>query len=167
MRFNLKFFGVTTFLLDLKQILERILTSTGTVKASIPPPQFYTNILHEIDSMWQNLVYVNTELNVIHVKVYDAKDREHIVEISLGNGYPKSAPVCKCHTPAEFHLNWNETYCLREVITQFKAHLSEFQELWDLLDDIDSNTCVLDPKKSLKGSDFKTNCNWEICLNSN
>jgi E3 ubiquitin-protein ligase FANCL len=65
--------------------------------------------------------------------------------------YPNSAPQCFAHLPEDsnfsLHSSWNpKSSTLSDVLKYFGSRLERYQEVWDMLDDIDTHLWVLEPE---------------------
>jgi len=136
-----------TFLTELKHLLERILRSKKDMV--LPPASFYSRLISEINEVgWHSLANINNELTQLQLKQKDAKNREHIINIELSSDYPNTAPKCNCSLPEAVALTWNsKTSNLSDVMTQYsKQALEKYEDFWGVMEDIDKNTCVLEPQ---------------------
>ena len=84
-----------------------------------------------------------------------ACSRRHLRTLALPPDYPSSAPVARADLPLPLDFRWpadpvsgGPSHSLRAAIAQFRAALATFQQLWDMLDDIDRHAWVLEPKKA-------------------
>jgi len=135
-----------TFLTELKHLLERILRSKKDMV--LPPASFYSRLISEINEVgWHSLANINNELTQLQLKQKDAKNREHIINIELSSDYPNTAPKCNCSLPEAVALTWNsKTSNLSDVMTQYSKALEKYEDFWGVMEDIDKNTCVLEPQ---------------------
>lgn len=100
----------------------------------------------------------------------DAAGRQHVLHVKLPPGYPSSPPVLTADLPAPLQLRWPPPHAadggsnvgssnscsgsssasarglLPYVLRQFEAALTQHQQLWACLDDIDVHCVVLEPK---------------------
>ena len=101
----------------------------------------------------------------------DAGGRKHVVGCKLLPGYPAEPPLCITDLPGSFAPRWDAGSDLRTIVSQVRAaaadpsHLSPhqrvsllsgcvqfrqvtavYQDVWDMLDDLDEHTWVLQPR---------------------
>ena len=153
------------FLADLGELVDR-LASAGPSPA-LPSAEFYELIIRELDAVgWASLQSVSPALDQLQLLVLDAAGRGHTLGLTLPADYPSSPPQAQVALPAPFALRWPAqavggggsggggggggragAHSLANAIEQFRAALRRHQQLWDLLDDLDEHTWVLEPKK--------------------
>jgi E3 ubiquitin-protein ligase FANCL len=140
--------SVEGFLVELQDLLDHVLR-TATTSKPLPPPEYYSRIVAELDAVgWQHLMHLDESLTGMKLRCADEAGREHYVTVSLQPGYPSTAPECAVDLPAAMELRWSpgkNTCSLAAVLEQFKHELSKYQELWRMLDEIDRDTWVLEP----------------------
>ncbi|XP_074255918.1 E3 ubiquitin-protein ligase FANCL isoform X8 [Saimiri boliviensis] len=131
-----------------------------------PPPQFYSSLIEEIGTLgWDNtpwcdhffplftrLVYVDTSFNTIKLKAEDASGREHLITLKLKAKYPTESPDCFVDFPVSFSASWTPQVnspqsSLISIYSQFLAALESLKAFWDVMDEIDEKTWVLEPEK--------------------
>lgn len=80
--------------------------------------------------------------------------------VKLPADYPASTPECSADLPVAFALRWQpKSSTLQDLLEQYQKvsplgyamhsqgkALEQFQDLWDVLEDIDSNTWILEPE---------------------
>ncbi|EKX39334.1 hypothetical protein GUITHDRAFT_143539 [Guillardia theta CCMP2712] len=136
--------SVESFVEELEIILERV---ASNMTSRVPPrADTMMAIVAEIEEIgWNSVHDLHPDFNNVKFAVEDAAKRSHVVEVDLNMSYPHDPPVCRGATPIPFILRWRDGYTLRNVIEQFEEHLHQFQLLWDVLDDIDQHSWVLEP----------------------
>ncbi|XP_062065464.1 E3 ubiquitin-protein ligase FANCL isoform X2 [Lepus europaeus] len=94
------------------------------------PPQFYSSLIEEIGTLgWDKLVYVDSCFSTIKLKAEDASGREHLLTLKLK---AKSSLV--------------------SIHSQFLAALESLKAFWDVMDEIDEKTWVLEPEKPTRSA---------------
>ncbi|KAK2084141.1 hypothetical protein P7K49_037174, partial [Saguinus oedipus] len=117
-----------------------------------PPPQFYPSLIEEVGTLgWDNLVYVDTSFNTIKLKAEDASGREHLITLKLKAKYPAESPDCFADFPVSFSASWTPQVnspqsSLISIYSQFLAALESLKAFWDVMDEIDEKTWVLEEK---------------------
>ena len=112
---------------------------------------FYTQLVSELDAIgWSYLESVDATQNSLVLVVQDDANRSHSLALRLSCDYPSVPPIsCVACTPIDFVIGeeWSPKDCsLKTIVRQFKTFLSQFQQIWNVLDEIDSKTWVLEPE---------------------
>lgn len=135
---------LNTFLSDLKNIVEQVLSTQH--KLVLPPPAFYNTVLKHIDEIgWERVVRIDEKLRTLAFNVTDSRDRKHELELHLKPAYPQQPPVCAVDCPRPLELDWSPNSNLASILQQFEALLERFQTHWEVMEDLDENTWVLEP----------------------
>eukprot|EP00823_Brevimastigomonas_motovehiculus_P008502 TRINITY_DN7800_c0_g1_i1.p1 TRINITY_DN7800_c0_g1~~TRINITY_DN7800_c0_g1_i1.p1 ORF type:complete len:381 (+),score=48.76 TRINITY_DN7800_c0_g1_i1:114-1256(+) len=158
--------NLSSFLVELETIIERLLSSSNSVLTPLTTEStnsdFCVRILSELgDIGWKSVVDVNLSQSptaLIKLKLYDKQKREHLVTMKIkSNDYPRSAPVCSADLPAIFEPKWNsEKGDLSFLTNQYQEMINAYSDFWDVMDDWDTNTWVLDPAASNRTRAFTT-----------
>uniref|UniRef100_A0AAQ5ZZ06 RING-type domain-containing protein n=1 Tax=Amphiprion ocellaris TaxID=80972 RepID=A0AAQ5ZZ06_AMPOC len=115
---------LVSFILELKTVLEVGLKSHPECR-SIPPPQYYSQLISEMETLgWDKLLFIDTQFRTLRLKAEDSSARQHILTIKL-----KSKST------------------LEQIHSQFLLCLQSLAEFWDVLDEIDTKTWILEPEK--------------------
>ncbi|XP_077622615.1 E3 ubiquitin-protein ligase FANCL isoform X3 [Crocuta crocuta] len=118
-----------------------------------PPPQFYSSLIEEIRTLgWDKLVYVDTCLSTIKLKAEDASGRKHLITLKLKAKYPAESPDCFVDFPVPFSVSWTPQSSLVSIHGQFSAALESLKTFWDVMDEIDEKTWVLEPEKPTRSA---------------
>lgn len=167
--------AVGEFLVELRNLLERLLRE-------LPPPTqrpeaaFYELLMEEVDAVgWSSLVNISESLEELELEILDEAGRTHALRLSLPPDYPRSPPKADAALPAPFELQWpadrsgQARHSLQAVIQQFRAALSKHQLFWDILDDLDAHTWVLEPQNPTRDCDVRRlaigqHCSMQLTL---
>ncbi|CAM9213024.1 unnamed protein product [Chrysoparadoxa australica] len=143
------------FMTEIKDVLT--LSTRSSSAASLPPAHYYSRLVAEINSVgWDCLAGMDEKLSSLQLKASDAKGRSHMVTVNMPADYPQGPPVCTVDLPLPLHIRWvRGQSSLADVYAQFKAALPRFLPLWEVLDDLDSHTCVLEPEVSSRGCCYR------------
>uniref|UniRef100_A0A671W801 E3 ubiquitin-protein ligase FANCL n=1 Tax=Sparus aurata TaxID=8175 RepID=A0A671W801_SPAAU len=115
---------------------------------SIPPPQYYSQLISEMETLgWAKLLFINTEFQTLRLKAEDSSGREHILTIKLKSKHPAEAPECSADLPIPLLITWTPQSTLDQLYNQFLLVLESLTKFWDVLDEIDSKTWILEPEK--------------------
>eukprot|EP00752_Nemacystus_decipiens_P010918 g9703.t1 len=135
------------FVAELTDVLEKLLRACP--RQEPPPAEFYSRLVAEIDAVgWSHLVSMDSLLTSVQLREKDAHGREHVFAVSLPSDYPHSPPICSVDLPTTLDLRWSPGQSsLSTVLEQFRQALVPFLRLWNVLDDLDHHTWVLEPEK--------------------
>ncbi|KAM4615454.1 E3 ubiquitin-protein ligase FANCL isoform 3-T5 [Polymixia lowei] len=135
------------FILELKTILEVALKGRPDSR-SIPPPQYYTQLISEMEALgWDRLLFIDTEFRTLRLKADDSSGRQHILTVKLKSKHPAEAPECSADLPVPLAFTWTPQSTLGQLHHHFLLLLDSLAEFWDVLDELDSKTWVLEPEK--------------------
>lgn len=139
--------SLSIFLTELKTLIEnRLRNRRCSVERSILLPEFYSSLIEEIKSLgWHRLSFIDSSFKELHLVAKDIRQRNHVLKIQLHMQHPERAPECHAEFPVPFDFNWNSTCKLADLFVEFEQHISRYQNFWDVLDDTDATTCILDP----------------------
>ncbi|XP_043551973.1 E3 ubiquitin-protein ligase FANCL isoform X1 [Chiloscyllium plagiosum] len=144
--------NLVSFMLEFKTVLEIALRNKNDLTAP-PPPQYYAQLIKEIESLgWDKLAYMDAEFRTIKLKAEDSAGREHMITIKLKSKYPAEPPDCSTNFPVPFVISWTQQSCLIHLHSQFLAAVESLQEFWDVMDEIDEKTWVLEPEKPARAT---------------
>uniref|UniRef100_A0A8C8WCW0 FA complementation group L n=1 Tax=Panthera leo TaxID=9689 RepID=A0A8C8WCW0_PANLE len=142
-----------SFLMELKMVLEVALKKKQELCPPPPPPQFYSSLIEEIGILgWDKLVFVDTCLSTIKLKAEDASGRKHLITLKLKAKYPAESPDCFVDFPVPFSVSWTPQSSLISIYGQFLAALESLKAFWDVMDEIDEKTWVLEPEKPTRSA---------------
>uniref|UniRef100_A0A9L0I8V2 E3 ubiquitin-protein ligase FANCL n=1 Tax=Equus asinus TaxID=9793 RepID=A0A9L0I8V2_EQUAS len=118
---------------------------------------FQLRILLPEDLQLKNarLVYVDTSFSTIKLKAEDASGREHLITLKLKAKYPAESPDCFVDLPVSFSVSWTpqvNSSSLISIHSQFLAALESLKTFWDVMDEIDEKTWVLEPEKPTRSA---------------
>ncbi|KAM8858546.1 E3 ubiquitin-protein ligase FANCL isoform 2-T3 [Spinachia spinachia] len=138
---------LVTFVLELKTVLEVCLKSCPEGH-SIPPPQYYSRLISEMETLgWGRLLFIDAEFRTLRLKAEDSSGRQHVLTVKLKSKHPAEAPECSADLPVPLAMTWTPQSTLDQLHTKFMLILESLREFWDFLDQIDSNTWILEPEK--------------------
>uniref|UniRef100_K3X2N1 RING-type domain-containing protein n=1 Tax=Globisporangium ultimum (strain ATCC 200006 / CBS 805.95 / DAOM BR144) TaxID=431595 RepID=K3X2N1_GLOUD len=155
--------SLESFIKELEELVA-ICAPVTTLQPALPSAAYYTHLMAELDAIgWNHLLELSDDLRSLELQTHDAAKRKHAIRLQLPVEYPpRSAPVCFVDAPEPFELVWDPQeasaygggccYMLKEVLQQFDAFLSKFQSFWDVLDDLDTKTCVLEPHRPTRAT---------------
>lgn len=142
-----------SFMMELKMLLEVALKNKQELHVPLPPPQFYSSLIEEIGTVgWDKLVYADTSFSTIKLKAEDASGREHLITLKLKTKYPAESPDCFVDFPVSFSVSWTPKSSIISIHSQFLAALESLKAFWDVMDEIDEKTWVLEPEKPTRSA---------------
>ncbi|XP_076021461.1 E3 ubiquitin-protein ligase FANCL [Genypterus blacodes] len=146
---------LVSFILELKTIVEESLKSQPESRA-LPPPEYYSQVIAEINTLgWDKLLSIDTEFRKFKFNAEDSCGRQHIFTAELKSKHPTEAPECTADLPIPLTVNWTPQMTLEQLYGQFLQFLGSLTEFWDVMDEIDSNTWVLEPEKPIRADTMR------------
>ena len=125
-------------------------SSTSTLTCSLSF-QFLKNIILELEKInWVNLKDISNDFRYIQLQYKDLNQRLHFLQIFIISEFEKK---CSTDLPKPFVTNSKAT--LIELYHSFTKSVDDYQTLWNILDDIDQNTWVIDPKSPTRSILFR------------
>ncbi|XP_068583786.1 E3 ubiquitin-protein ligase FANCL [Cebidichthys violaceus] len=138
---------LVTFILELKTVLEVGLKSRPECR-SVPPPQYYSQLISEMETLgWGRLLFIDTEFRTLRLKAEDSSGRQHVLTVKLKSKHPAEAPECSADLPVPLDISWTPQSTLDQLHSQFLLVLESLTEFWEVLDEIDGKTWILEPEK--------------------
>ncbi|XP_019849844.1 PREDICTED: E3 ubiquitin-protein ligase FANCL-like [Amphimedon queenslandica] len=142
-----------SFLIDFKMLLNQIMSLQAQ---PLPPPNYYSRLISEIEEIgWNRLSHIDTKFQDIQITLNDTGGRVHVLSIHLPYKYPIEPPVCNAVLPLAFQPNWSSSTTLADIVRQFEKVILEYQRFWDVLDELDKKTWVLDPSSPSLSSTYR------------
>ncbi|XP_077351662.1 E3 ubiquitin-protein ligase FANCL isoform X2 [Festucalex cinctus] len=121
---------LVSFLLELKTVL------------------YYSQLILEMETLgWDKLLFIDTQFQMLRMKAEDSSGRQHILTINLKSKHPAEAPECSADLPVPLLLKWTPQSSLNQLHSQFLLVIEALTEFWDVLDEIDTKTWILEPEK--------------------
>ncbi|KAM9847385.1 E3 ubiquitin-protein ligase FANCL [Aulostomus maculatus] len=138
---------LVSFILELKTVLEFGLKCNPEC-SSIRPPQYYSQLISEMETLgWDKLFFIDTQFRTLRLKAEDSSGRQHILTVNLKSRHPAESPECSADLPVPLAVTWTPQMTLEQLHSQFLVVLETLTEFWDVLEEIDSKTWVLEPEK--------------------
>ncbi|XP_017277171.1 E3 ubiquitin-protein ligase FANCL isoform X1 [Kryptolebias marmoratus] len=135
------------FILELKTVLEVCLKGRPECR-SMPPPQYYSQLISEMESLgWEKMLFIDPSFQTLKLKAEDSSGRQHALNIQLKSKHPSEAPECSADLPVPLNISWTPQSTLEQLHRQFLLVLESLAEFWDVLEEIDGKTWILEPEK--------------------
>uniref|UniRef100_A0A3B4A1U3 RING-type domain-containing protein n=1 Tax=Periophthalmus magnuspinnatus TaxID=409849 RepID=A0A3B4A1U3_9GOBI len=93
------------------------------------------------------LVFIDTDFRTLRLRANDSSGREHVLTVKLKTKHPTEAPECAADVPVPLVFHWTPQTTLAQLHSQFLQLVESLREFWDVLDEIDQKTWVLEPEK--------------------
>ncbi|CAA7393794.1 unnamed protein product [Spirodela intermedia] len=130
----------------------------------VPSSHFYQAIYAEIEEIgWEHLLRLEEDLSTICFRVRDKKERVHAVEMILPRDYPQSAPSVAADVPYACEPQWPKGSRLKDAMKQFLEHLEDLQGFWSVLEEVDRDLWVLEPRQESHAASFRQICLGDGC----
>ncbi|ETE72297.1 E3 ubiquitin-protein ligase FANCL, partial [Ophiophagus hannah] len=98
------------------------------------------------------VLFIDPAFSTIRLKAEDSSGRDHQITLKLNSKYPREQPDCLIDLPIQFSFSWTPQSSLLSIHSQFLVALESLKEFWDVLDEIDEKTWVLEPEKPTRSS---------------
>ncbi|CAL8255205.1 unnamed protein product [Lota lota] len=139
--------NLVSFILEFKTVLEVALRGHPE-SLSIPPPQYYSQLITEMETLgWDKLLFIDSEFRTLRLKASDSSERQHILTVKLKAKHPEESPECSADVPVPLDMAWTPQSTLEQLHSQFILVLDSLAEFWEVLDEIDRRTWVLEPER--------------------
>lgn len=111
------------------------------------PQTFYKTLQIGLEDIgWDRIDDVAQDLSWIQTSVTDSGGRTHAVSIHFPFSFPNACPEVLYDLPIQFQPSWNsQSSRLLDIIDEFVTEVEKLQQLMDSLDDLDSNSRVVEP----------------------
>ncbi|TKS85208.1 E3 ubiquitin-protein ligase FANCL [Collichthys lucidus] len=141
-----------SFLHSLQMLAELPMRNGIGIYAVTSSKHFYESATRTVQILsWYKkqfwLLFIDTEFQILKLKAEDSSGRQHILTIKLKSKHPAEAPECSADLPVPLALTWTLQSTLDQLHSQFLLVLESLTEFWDVLDEIDSKTWILEPEK--------------------
>jgi E3 ubiquitin-protein ligase FANCL len=134
-------YSIDSFLLELNDLLK--------LNPGSSPPCWNGStslLLNDLERVvgWNNIVQMD-RLDEVHLRLFDAAQRSHVIQLQFRDDYPHSAPTVRgAAMPVAIELPAS-AHTLRDVVEHCGAHIARFQAVWRVLDEFDARCYVLEP----------------------
>jgi E3 ubiquitin-protein ligase FANCL len=168
--------NVTSFLIELQSLIQRAEKEKRDLQASAmlniaqaATPRVCLAIVQELEGIWSHLEGAHPSLCSIQMNFRDSRGRKHIISVHLPPSYPSAPPTCLIEMPEPLVLSWGLQSTLKDVLRQYQSAAEKYITLWDELDEIDTNSWVLEPDKpsysnTLRRIALESHCSVQIEL---
>lgn len=137
---------VDSYFQELKTTLDQIIKEEPPLTST----SFYQKFIKEVDSIgWEKVIDMNNDLSKMSIQYIDESNRKHIIHIQIRiDDFLNQYPLCSCDLPIQLDIKV-KPFSLQKILDQYKEKISKLQEFWDIMEDFDKNTWVLEPEKPL------------------
>ncbi|GFT23948.1 e3 ubiquitin-protein ligase FANCL [Nephila pilipes] len=97
---------------------------------------------------WDKVDFISSDFHELHLKAVDESDREHILKVWIPDKFPNEGPKFECDLPQDFQYRWLPDDSLLNIFSVFQETLNMFAEFWNIMDELDKNTWILEPETS-------------------
>ncbi|XP_071523693.1 E3 ubiquitin-protein ligase FANCL isoform X2 [Panulirus ornatus] len=107
---------------------------------------FFKCLLSHLEDIgWSRVTQVSSDFSAISLETRDKKGRSHTLRVKVGAGYPQEEPIVETDLPVDLKFSWNSVAGLSCIISAWEEQLTDLQQFWDVLDELDGSVLVLDP----------------------
>ncbi|KAM9721504.1 E3 ubiquitin-protein ligase FANCL isoform 5-T5 [Dama dama] len=101
---------------------------------------------------WQLRTVLNGYHHVVQQRMQQSPDLvSFMMELKMIL-YPAESPDCVVDFPVPFSVSWTPQSSLISIYTQFLAAVESLKTFWDVMDEIDEKTWVLEPEKPTRSA---------------
>ncbi|KAJ5073899.1 ubiquitin ligase protein phf9 fanconi anemia group l protein [Anaeramoeba ignava] len=162
--------NLNSFLLEFSQIIQQKIEPVlrNEINTSFQPknPIYFQFLFDEINEIgWEKIQLIDENLSKIQINLKDSKNRTIPIFAQIPPEFPFAKPIIEAPFPVSFEndeemeeenqqntrnekITKNQNYkgSFQKVINKITREFDKYQDLWDNLDDFDSNTCVIEPE---------------------
>ncbi|KAK8898642.1 hypothetical protein M9Y10_000934 [Tritrichomonas musculus] len=114
------------------------------------PASFYRRILDEVRNIgWDYVTKIDPTLEFIEITLTDEFDHKINIRFDLdGASFPRTPPKVTSNLPIPVRFDWDPMSSkLSNIVDLHKNAIQVFQPFWSQLEDLDSQTCVIEPRE--------------------
>ncbi|XP_046517192.1 E3 ubiquitin-protein ligase FANCL isoform X4 [Equus quagga] len=101
---------------------------------------------------WQLRTVLNGYHQIVQQRMQHSPDlMSFLMELKMVL-YPAESPDCFVDLPVSFSVSWTPQSSLISIHSQFLAALESLKTFWDVMDEIDEKTWVLEPEKPTRSA---------------
>lgn len=143
------------FIIEFKNLLNKIAECNHVIK-SAPPPSYYKHLLEEFDKLgWDRITHIDENFTTVNIKSCDRGGREHSLIVHIPQKYPVTSPTCIADLPVAFEPHWGSEDSMVTLLKAFELELDKYQLFWDIVDELDHETHVLEPEAPTRASNTR------------
>ncbi|KAG0292926.1 hypothetical protein BGZ96_003506 [Linnemannia gamsii] len=161
---------MASFLIELVDTLEVTMSNRSAKADKERPLRYWTYVMEQLDALgWDRITLVDEDLSRVQVEICDNSQRKHLVTARFPSAYPTipltiaplEIPECGDDQLAAQHglniggLSSKQGSGLEAAMRQAEAQLALFQEFWDVMQDFDERTWVIDPEKPTRADKMR------------
>ncbi|KAF9932100.1 hypothetical protein FBU30_008914 [Linnemannia zychae] len=161
---------MASFLVELVDALEVILSNRNSKGDQEKSLRYWTHVMEQLDSLgWERITHVNQDLSQIQIELCDASQRRHLITARFPWSYPTMPlTIAPLEIPefgddqlaAQHGLNNSNVSLkyegeLNAAVRRAELQLEVFQAFWDVMQDFDKNTWVIDPEKPTRADKMR------------
>ncbi|KAG0199236.1 hypothetical protein BGX33_011788 [Mortierella sp. NVP41] len=161
---------MASFLVELVDTLEVIMSNRGQKGDQERPPQYWAHIMEQLDALgWDKVTHLDKGLSQVQIELSDASRRKHLITARFPPGYPAvplniatlEIPECEDDQhAAQLGLNAGgisskQGSGLEAAIRQAERQLAVYRDFWDVMQDFDERTWVIDPEKPTRADKMR------------
>lgn len=138
---------------DVVEVLERKTKKHYSEAENCPDLRYFEKILLEIEAIgWDRVVSLSEDMRRITIRAVDSETRPHDLTLNLdGNpDFHKSRIELDANLPEPFSMHkisLSSEPVLSQIFKSFITKLKDYQNLWNVLDEVDDRCKVLDPPR--------------------
>ena len=169
-----QFSGVEEFVREIESLISVALQNESETSTSESfYPRYYIYLVDELEHLgWQHVDHVNDELTLVKLTHKDRRGVEHLCAVEFNpSQYQTQPPKIAAVLPEDFPETATcGSGTLFNVFKVLEAKVEQYQDLWAMLDELDAETWVIEPKTPDPSATYRRivleeNCSVQIRLN--
>ncbi|KAF9126808.1 hypothetical protein BGW39_006342 [Mortierella sp. 14UC] len=161
---------MASFLVELVDTLEVTMSNRSTKGDQERSLRYWTHVMEQLDALgWDKVTHMEKDLSQVQIELCDASQRKHLMTARFPWSYPTvpltiaplEIPECgDDQLAAQRGLNVGgisskQGAGLEAAIRQAEGQLALFREFWDVMQDFDERTWVIDPEKPTRADKMR------------
>lgn len=137
--------SLISFLENLKTLLEK--EACGSDDEKSITAQSFRMLASDLKNIgFCNVSFISQCLTEVTFQIVDKSSHTHSMIVNVGKNYPHQALESQASLPESALETIRKNEDLEEVFNSFEEQVSSLQHLWNILDLVDEQCCVLDPE---------------------
>jgi E3 ubiquitin-protein ligase FANCL len=143
-------------LVEIQLIANRVVANAQPCCRKLPFPEFYTALLRDVREVgWDRLLKLDPSLSTLSIDVSDDSKtaRSHMVEFKVPQDYPTVTPCHIADCPDQVDVGVAKS--IAELVQKYVSELPRFRLFWEVMEDWDGHTWVLEPAHPTRACRFR------------
>ncbi|XP_065832616.1 E3 ubiquitin-protein ligase FANCL-like [Oscarella lobularis] len=149
--------NLASFLQEFKSLIEPLVSSRREFQKTTDM-SFHAHLAGEINKIgWDRVKSVDASFSSIQLKAWDSRQRLHVLTVKIPKQYPAVALSCLADLPLAFepHIPEDKDSYLSNLYSEFEYSLAQYEDFWDLFDELDEKTWIIEPEHRNRSSTMR------------